>query len=250
MALTRTEMVTEICDVVGKSSSASAVSGALLQDRVVTYLNFGQKRLARMYSFRELNILATTPTTVTDVKRYPLLSTGGTNNLGLTRVKDISSIRLIDAEHSRVITRWHYRKFDKRFPRPENYSTGRPYIYIWWGTAIELFRVPNAAYSLSIRYPQWASPLNAANQISDFIDKDQLLITAGILETYLALEEYADAQVWYTRLLGQVKDATKAEGDTDWEPEAEAMAEARYSSGDPWLDPYGGEGDPLHGYAE
>ena len=38
MALDRDGMVTEICDAVGKTLTASSVSGATLQDRVAVYL--------------------------------------------------------------------------------------------------------------------------------------------------------------------------------------------------------------------
>ena len=249
MAMTRTQFVTEICDVVGKSRTASSVSATSLEDRVVNYLNWSQKRIARFYNFNELNVLKENSATVVDTKRYPL--SVGTNNLGLTRPKDIQSIRLIDSENSRTFTRWSTRRFDKKFPRPANYTTGRPRIYIRYGNFLELFRIPNAVYTLAIRYPQWPQELAAANQVSDYTDKDQLLITGGILETYLALEEYADAKVYYERFLGQLKDAVRAEGDVDWEPEAEAhMIGPAYASGTVYDDPYGSTDDPLFGYPE
>lgn len=245
----RDAIVTEICDIVGKALAASSVSGALLQDRVVNYLNWGQRRIARNYSFDELNTLHTTATTVADVKRYPLMA--GTNNLGLSRVKDISSIRLIDSENSRKLERWSYRKFDRLYPRPANYAAARPRIYIKWGNVIEMFRIPNDAYTLHIRYPQWPQELTSGAQTSDFTNKDELLITTGVLETYLALEEYGDARIWYEKFLGQLSNAVRAEGDVDWEPEAEPfMSEAKYRSGEPWTDPYGVTGDPLSGYPE
>lgn len=249
MALDRDGMVTEICDAVGKTLTASSVSGATLQDRVAVYLNWAQKRIARFYSFQELNTLNTTAALVADVKRYPI--TTGDNALGLTRFKDFHSIRLDDTENSRKLERWHYRKFDKHFPRPENYSTGRPNIYIRWGNYIEVFRVPNAAYDLKIRHSQWAQDFTSGTQYTDFENKDQLLVTAGVFETYFALEEYSDAGLWYPRFLGQLKDAVVAEGDVDWEPEAEPhVTNVLYASGEPWLDPYAGSDSPLSGYSE
>ena len=246
--LTRDEFVTEICDICGKSETASAISGAVLQTRVRTYLNWAQKRVARFYNFHELNTLLETAATVADVKTYPMIT--GTNNLGLTNPKDISSIRLIDSENSRKLTRWSYRKFDKYFPYPTNYSTGRPQIYARWGSNLEFFRIPNAAYTLYIRYPQWATDFSTGDQTSDYENKDQLIMTAGILETYLALEEYKDAEVYYARFLGQLRDAARGEGDTDWEPEAEPFGTLMYRSGEPWKDPFGTVDDPLYGYSE
>ena len=248
MALDRDDMVTEICDVVGKSKAAASVSGAALQDRVVNYLNWAQRRTARFYSFHELNVVKENCVTVASVKKYPMIA--GDNNLGLTRPKDIASIRLIDGANSRVINRWSYRKFDRIYPRPVNYATGRPRIYMRWGNTLEFFKIPNDAYTLYVRYPQWPVDLTTGSQKSSYENKDQLLITAGIMETYLALEEYADVAIWYPKFLGQLKDAVHAEGDVDWEPQAEPFGEVAYTSGEPWLDPYGTVDDPLGGYSE
>lgn len=246
--MTRDDFVTEICDVVGKRVSASSVSGTTLQDRVRTFLNWGQKRIARFYSFHELNKLITNAVTVADLKRYPLVS--GTAALGLVRPKDISSIRLIDGAYSQKLTRRSTRWFDTKYPRPENFSTGRPSLYIRDGNFIEFFKIPNDAYTLYIRYPQWAVDLTSTSQVSDLEDKDQLIVTTGVFETYFALEEYEDAKIWYAKFLGQLKDAVRATGDIDWEPQSAPHGDAGYNSGEPWIDPYGGAGDPLSGYPE
>ncbi len=244
--MNRDQYVTEICDVVGKRTTASSVSGATLESRVQTYLNWSQKRIARFYSFHELNKLITTAATVADVKRYPLVT--GTNNLGLVRPKDISSIRLVDGAYSRKLTRWSTRKFDTKFPYPEQYSTARPTIYHRDGYYVEMFKTPNDAYTLHIRYPQWAVDFTSGTQVSDFLDKDQVLVAAGIFETYFALEEYTDAKICYSKFLGLLKDAVHASGDIDWEPQAEPHEADRYQSGEPWIDPYGGVGDPLYDF--
>ena len=249
MAMTRLQMVTEICDVVGKGVAASAVSGTLLQTRVIQYLNWAQKRIANHYSFYELNAIKENASVIASVKTYPLES--GTNNLGLSRVSAINSVILLDSENSRKLDFWHYRKFDKWYPRPENFSTSRPRIYTRWANSLIFFKIPNATYTIQIRYSQYPNDLTSDAQTSDFLEKDQLLVTAGVLETYLALEEYNDAKIWYELFVGQLTDAVKAEGDEDWEPEAEPHGgHPGYMSGEPWLDPYAGYGDPLRGYPE
>lgn len=248
--MTRLQIVTEICDIVGKNLGASAPSGALLQNRVVTFLNWAQRRIANHYSFYELQKESETPLTVASVKTYPIES--GTNNLGLSRVATLNSVRLIDGENSRKLDFWHYRRFDKTFPRPENFATDRPSIYTRWGNNLILFKIPNAAYSLHIKYGQYANNMDSDGQYHDFgEDKDQLVLTAGVLETYLALEEYTDAKLWYELFMGRLIDAVKGEGDDDWEPEAQGFREGPgYQSGTPWSDPYAGYGDPLHNYPE
>ena len=253
MAKTALQMVTIMADALGKSVNATAISGALLGDRCYDFLNWGQQRVARFYSLQELNVIQESAATVTSVARYPLVT--GTNNLGLTRPKDLQSVRLIDGANSRTLTRKSQRWFDQRFPLITNYADGRPYIYTRWGNNIELFRRPDAAYTLYIRYPQWATDLTSSSTSSDFENKDQLLITMGILEGYLHFEEYTDAAIWLAKALGLLTDAVRAEGDVDWEPQASAAmlgtyGQGGYYSGEPWLDPYANTGDPLYHYPE
>lgn len=247
MAMTGNELITEVADVVGKSLSSASRSGALLQDRVLKYLNFGQERLARAFSFDELKDIKDDAATVLDVMRYPL--TTGTNNLGLTRVKDIESFKLMDDENSMKLVNWPARRFDQRYPQPTNFTTGRPSLYVRYQREVELFKIPDAVYTLEIRYSQWASDLTNGTGVSDFLHKDQLLITAGVLETYMALEEYADAKLWFQRFIGQLADAIKVEGLVDWEPQADSSGlQVLPMSGSPWIDPYGTVGDPLYGF--
>lgn len=250
MAKTRDQMVTIVADAIGKSASAIAISGAQLGDRCIDFLNWGQERIGRSYNFDELDVIQESAATVIGVKRYPMIT--GTNNLGLIRPKDVTSIKLIDLENSWKLERWTDRDFDKKFPRPENFSEGRPTLYIRWGMNLELFRIPDAAYSLYFRYPQWASDLSSGSSTSDYQYKDQLLISAAILEGYLHFAEYEDAKAWLSLFIGRLSDAIKVEGDTDWEPSAQEFSLNRggYISGQPWLDPYAGSDSPLSGYPQ
>lgn len=247
MALTGSEFITEVADTVGKALGATSRSGVLMQDRILKFLNFGQERIARTFSFDELKVIKTDGATVADVKRYPLES--GTNNLGLTGVKDIESLKFMDGANSRKLINMSARKFDAFFPRPENFSTGRPSMYVRYQREVELFKIPNDAYTLETRYSTWATALANDATVSDFLHKDQLLITSAVLETYMALEEYADAKVWFQRFLGQLSDAVKVEGLVDWEPQADSSGLGVIPmSGAPWVDPYGDPSDPLYGF--
>ena len=245
--LTRLQMTTEVTNVVGKSLSASAVSGATLQTRVQTYyINWAQRRLARAFDFHELNAVQESAATVADVKRYPMVT--GTNNLGLTRPKDIHSIKVIDSANSRTLRRYSPRWFQKKFPRPENFTTGRPDIYTRWINSLDFMRIPDAVYTLHIWYPQWPTVLTADSQLSDFEQKDELLVTLTVMETYLALEEYQDAAVWAAKAKGMLIDAINVQGDMDWEPTAEPFRiGGEIVSGTTWTDPAGVSGDLLYG---
>lgn len=248
--MTRDQLVTEVCDTVGKSVSAVALSGATLQTRVRTYLNWAQQRIARAYNFYELQIIKEDFTFTANVKRYPFESGG--YNMGLTRCKDIGGIILVDGYNSRRLVRLGRPQFERRFPRPENYAAIRPRIYIRVGNNVEVFPIPDAAYATKIVYHQWATPFTTANQVSDFQNKDQLLVNATILETYLALEEYQDVAAYMPKVQGLLKDAISVEGDVDWEPQAEPFNPMTIGSlsGTPWLEPGAVMDDPMYGYPD
>ena len=248
--LTRDQIVTEVCDVVGKSVSASSVSGAALQTRVRTYLDWAQRRIARHYNFRELEIIHETADFSDGVKRYPFST--GSNNLGLTRVKDIGSIILLDEYNSRRLVRFGRTQIEKRYPRPENFAEARPRIYSRIGQGIEVFPIPDATYDTRIIYHQWPTPFTSASQTSDFESKDELLIMTTIMETYLALEEYNDAAIYFNTMAGMLVDAVKAEGDIDWEPQGEPFDYGHLGSmsGTPWTEPGSSPDDPMYGYPD
>lgn len=249
---TQAQFIPIIADGLGKSIAAVALSGAVLSSRIVDFMNWGQERICRAYNFDELNQLNTTALTVAGQLSYPLFGTanGGWN---LTLPKDIESIRLIDDQNSIKLERFHVRKFDQKFPYPANYAYQYPRIYCLRGLNVELFRIPDQVYNLYITYPSWPTPFTTTNtaQTSDFYYKDQLIITAAILEGYLHFAEYDQVKIWEPIFEQRLRDAIHAEGDIDWEPHASEFKTSKggYQSGEPWLDPYATATDPLYGYA-
>jgi len=247
MAKTRDQFVTIIADALGKSQNATAISGSLLGTRCIDFLDWAHLRIGRAYSFNELNAVSdSVVATVADIKTYPMVT--GTNNLGLTRPKDIESIIILDSQNSRKLRRWGVRRFDTQYPRPENYASGKPSIYIRHGMNVSLHRIPDAAYDLLIRYPQWAEAMTSSSQSSSYENKDDLIIAGAILEGYLHFEEYNDAAIWAERFKGLLHECIMAEGNMDWEPEAVPMTKAGFESGEPWIDPFGTSDDPLHNF--
>lgn len=247
--LTRDQLVTEICDVVGKSGNAASVSGASLTSRVQTYLNWAQRRVARYWNWHELVARQDAAATVAGVKKYPMES--GTNNLGLSRTKDIISVTLIDGANSRTLKRLSTKPYFKRFPYPENYAQARPWVYIRYGMNLEFFQIPDSIYTMQILWSQWPTDFSTGSQTSDFDYKDELLITAGVMETYLALEEYQDASTWMAKLKGQLEEAASVDMDSDMEWTALPFSLGPdIMSGTPWTEPGGAFSDPLYGYPD
>lgn len=248
MGMTRLQITTEICDTVGKNLGASSLSGLELKERVEKYyLNWAQRRIADHYSFYELQKLKDDATTVANVNTYPIES--GANNLGLTDCAMVNSVRLVDGAYSRKLDFWHYRKYDQWYPNPEQFTPDRPRIYTRWGNDLIFFKIPREAFTLKIRYGRYPTELTSDGQFHDYgQDKDMLMVTVGVMQTYLSLQEYRDATIWYEIFLGQVQDAVRSERDDDWEPQAEPTGRPAYMPGEPWIDPFGSAGDPLYRY--
>lgn len=98
------------------------------------------------------SLLVTTETaadTVDGTKSYTLTT------LGLTRPKNIYSIRLEDTTNSRKLKYVNPQHLDEEIPYPEGQSEGKPLWYTQFGDTIELFPIPDAAYDIWIRYSQW-----------------------------------------------------------------------------------------------
>ena len=273
---TQAQFIPIIADGLGKSTQATALSGQTLNNRIIDFMNWGQERICRAYNFDELSILNTQIYTIPGQLSYPLLGTssfifdgngnivldgsgmpvlsgGGNGGFALTSPKDIQSIRLIDDQNSIKLERFHVRKFDEKFPYPTNFAWQYPRIYTLRGLNIELFRIPDQYYNLYVTYPSWPTPFTIANttQVSDFYYKDELIVTAAILEGYMHFAEYEQVKVWEAVFQLKLKEAIHAEGDVDWEPHASQFQSSKggYQSGEPWLDPYATATDPLFGYA-
>lgn len=99
----------------------------------------------------------TTTDTTTNVKTYHL--TTGTYNLGLTRPKEIYSIKIEDSSNSRKLTYVPHQQWDRVIPYPEQLTTGKPTHYTRFGDEIEVYPIPDAAYDIHIRYSKYPAEL-------------------------------------------------------------------------------------------
>jgi hypothetical protein len=128
----------------------------------------------------------TSASTVDGIKSYH--KTTGTYNLGLTRPKDIYSIRLEDTTSSRKLIYVPYSELDQTIPYPEGTSEGKSNWYTEFGDYIEFIPIPDAAYNLYIRYSQYPVALSADTDQSPFgIEWDHIIVflSKDIANAYL-----------------------------------------------------------------
>jgi len=146
-------------------------------------INAAVKALVSLNDFDEMLTLdSTSASTVTDQQRYHL-----TTDLLLTRPKDIYSIRCMDEGDSRKLIYVSPRELDTKIPYPEQFGTGRPKWYTVFGLYIELFRIPDAAYDLYIRYSQWPDVMTDDTDecVLTHVDESIIMLAKDVANSYL-----------------------------------------------------------------
>lgn len=137
-------------------------------------------------SLEEANTLLetdiTSAATQVSVKSYHL-----TDDLLLTRPKDIYSIVLDDDESSKKLEYVNAIELDRTIPYPES-RTDKPYTYTRFGDYVELFPIPDAIYSLKIRYSKWPVVFTSITELSPYPEQwDHIIVflTKDIANAYL-----------------------------------------------------------------
>jgi hypothetical protein len=156
-------------------------------------INDAQKVIASVKDFDELMTLDTAnAVTAVDQKLYNI-DTG----LGLTRPKDIYSIRLMDTDNSRKLTYVSLRKLDEVVPYTEMIGTGRSTYYTIRGRNIELYRIPDAIYHLYIQHSQWPTVQANDSDVTDYLNIDHVIVALATEMTIASLE--GTSTDWFAR---------------------------------------------------
>ena len=161
--LTLAQMKTEVRAGFGNSTEYDA--------RLNNLLTMAQDRLVGRHDFEELKVRATLGTTAStsDPSADMVIAVP-------TNMRQLYSVAVIDGANSRKLEPVPSALWDSLIPYAEQYTRERPSKYRRWGANIELWRVPNAAYTLRGHYSTWATALTSETQKSDLERKDQLLI--------------------------------------------------------------------------
>lgn len=197
-------------------------------------INDAQKVIASIRDFDELMTLDTThATTVADQKLYHI-----DTDFSLVRAKDIFSIRLMDGANSRKLEYVPFRSLDERVPYTEITGTGRSKYYAIRGKYVELYPIPDDAYSLYVQHSQWPAVMTADANETEFADIDHVIIALATDMALASLE--GGSSDWATRakqLLGMAtgEDVTRP----DQFHVAQPFMPTRYPPiGSYWLNPW------------
>lgn len=176
--LTLTELQNEVRAALGGRTD--------LNSRLTSIINLAQTRLARMKDFREMQVISTTP----------LSNTGSDNDkyIVLPNVRKVFSVVILDGANSRKLTQRTPQFWDRFIPKPEHWARDRPTDYIIWNNTLEIYPLPASALTLKTRWTRYPNALVAGTDVSEFLQKDDVLIELSIAYAMRSLGKEDDAR--------------------------------------------------------
>jgi hypothetical protein len=219
----------------GRALNGETKSGATVQSILEEMYEWSQLRLARAYSFMELDVRDTTTADTADgTMIYSFTTLFGAG----TRTKDILSIVIEDGTSSNKLRRYLHRDLLKSYPSPESESESKPTCYTRVADDIWLFPVPDDTYDIHTIRSKWPTRATGDASLSDFSYKDDLLIVGTVIEFFNFYQEFKDAEAWNTIWKAKLKEVLSATiHPTDWEPEGRAFNSSVLTPGDFWANP-------------
>ena len=206
-----------------------------LNDRLTTILNLCQIRIARPRAWAEFD----------SRQEATLASTGDAKAdkfLALpTNTRSIFSVRMIlGTSESRLLTRRTYKQFDKNIPEPQYYARGKPTIYTVFKNSMELWKVPDDEYPITIRGTVWPTAFSDSllSATSDLDHKDDMLVALATSWAFQSLRQGDDAARWFGIFNAMYKDAVSEDNenpDLDLIPERQIITSP---SAEYWLNPF------------
>ena len=203
-----------------------------IASRLTRVLNLSQTRIARIYKWEELEATITSKSTVAG-NRYVSLSD--------LNIREILSVVLVDGTNSRKLSGRIYRQLDQVSPYPEANPTGKPEVYSYFGKQLEIYRRPDAIYSLRIRVSNWPTALSDASPsaTSDLDNKDDMLIALSNSWLFLTLGKSEDANKWWSIYRQMLTSAIAEEGES---PDLDVLpgggAGVGVETAEPWASPF------------
>lgn len=182
-----------------------------LDSRLNVVLGLAQRMLARMHDFDELRGRATINTAVTGsaandkiVALTPLYLGGLSQTL-----RKIYSIRLFAAgAQSRKLKKIIPRRWDTLVPEPEFYARGKPSHYVQWKKdEIELWKVPDAVYTMHFRYLNWPAAIGADGTFLTLENVDDLIISLSCSYVALSAGHLQRSNEFYRAFANGARDA-------------------------------------------
>ncbi len=198
--------------------------------RLERFLNFAQDRVARHHRFREFRQLSTDSTIFNNDLNDKYLATP-------TNLRTLYTIRLLDGTNSHKLTFIDIKRWDLLLPKPSETARRRPTQYTFFRRTFEFHPLPDAVYSLEMRWDAWPTALTTLAQVTEFEHKDDMLIqlATSYAQGSLGMVEKAAATFdIYKAMLNQALLSDEEHPHEDLVP----TFEIGKPIGDYWADPF------------
>lgn len=202
-----------------------------LDTRLGRFLNLAQQRLARLHDFDEMESRTTLALPYTGADSDKIIT--------IPSLRELYSLRIISGADSRKLKQISNKTFDRQHPYPEYVARNWPHSYILWGNSIEVYPLPHQAMTAYLRYTKWPTDLSAANGVSEFNQKDDVLIELALAYAFWSLGKEGEAQkheAQAMRLLGEADSHDREKPDLDIAASNAPVGVA--PSTEPWRDPF------------
>lgn len=174
-----------------------------LDDRLTTFINLAQQRIARFHDFDEMETVATTL----------LHNTGSPNDrfVNLPNLREVYSLVVEDGLLSHKLVQLPQGEWDKKLPLPSQYPRGIPSHYVIWGYSVEVWPLPDKTYTLRMRWSRWPSDLMNDSDRSELREKDDIIIHFALAYSNSTLGKYDDAMAHERIAVSHLSEAIRAD---------------------------------------
>lgn len=236
--LTQAQLLVEV-----RAGLGNRVDTQITDFRATNALNMAQQRISRFWTFPELRqdwqangIITGTPA----IDKWLVLP---------QNTKVIHSFLLQDSGNSRKLIEKPWRMFDYNIPFPEFIAPDWPSYYTRFDINVAmLYPIPLNPFAYFLRATMLPTPFTnpllpgyAGTQVSDFVDKDDILVALGCAYFMRTLGRHDIAQGWEAEAMARLQEAkATAEDYPDMDYSADDMGGGGPfpSFGEYWLSPF------------
>lgn len=225
MALTFTELQDEVRFSLGGRTD--------LDSRLGRAINMAQQRLAKIHDFDEFEINSTST----------ISNTGNTSDkyITLPLKREIYSLVVMDGTKSHKLVQRTAQWWDRLITTPEYFSRDMPHSYTVWNNTIEMFPMPDADYTLRLRWTKWPADLSSGSSTSEFLRKDEILIELALVYIFRTLGKEQDAITHWRMaelLIAEAKITDDNKPDLNIVPGPSDIEVAGMNTNEYWNDPF------------
>lgn len=209
----------------------SSLGGRIDQNaRLTRALNIAQQRIVRMHDFDEMEVLqdSTCSYTPDDNDRF----------ITISNLREVYSVIILKDAESLKLTQVPARRWDKVIPKPEYSARNKPRIYRMWASKLEVWPMPDQAYPIRLAYTKWPTALAAPGDVSELIQKDDLLVEAALTYILRSLGKDDDAdrhEAIFKRLFKESLTSDSTKPDMEF---LDVYSSGGAFGGTPWADPF------------